>query len=270
MNSRLKRRLIAVTGVIVIVIVVVLAVVSATTAYKTVTVGQAASGSFNGSRVQVTGKVVDNSYSLDGDVLSFFIYDDASDTKGADIASVTKEKGNGDAIAEGVSAKEAVTGDTGAGTGTARPQLKVIYDKGFSATFGNQVEAICTGTIGSDGVLKCSELVTKCPSKYENSVDALTVSQLLSYGAQIIDKPVKLMGQLKAGTLATVGKGDRFVLIDASTADGAAVTTSDGSELPIRYEGALSDEIQDGTELILTGSLDASGRFEATDVALKG
>jgi cytochrome c-type biogenesis protein CcmE len=256
-NNRLRRRLVVVTGVIVIVIVVVLAVVGAATGYETITVAQATSGSFNGSRVQVTGKVVDNSYSLDGDVLSFLIYEDAdgADTTGAENTS-------------------AITGAATDATGENTGALKVVYDKGFSATFGNQVEAICTGTIGADGVLKCTELVTKCPSKYESSVDALTVSQLLSYDAQIIDKPVKVIGKLKAGTLATVGKGDRFVIIDVNEAgtDGTAgtATTIGSNELPVRYDGALSDEIQDNITLVLTGSLNASGRFEATDVALKG
>lgn len=237
MNNRLKRRLVVVTGIIVIVVVSVLAIVGAATASKTVTVAEAASGEFNGSKVQVTGKVVDNSYSLDEGVLNFAIYDEEDGT---------------------------------------RTQLKISYDKGVSATFGNQVTAICTGTISAEGVLKCVELVTKCPSKYESSVDALTPSQLLSYGEQIIGKPVKLTGELKAGTLSPVGQGDRFVLIEAGQAatdaspNVSADSTTTAQELSIRYEGALSDEIQGGSTLVLTGSLNASGRFEATDVALKG
>jgi cytochrome c-type biogenesis protein CcmE len=240
-NKRLKRRLVAVTGVVVIVVLAILAVVYGT-ASKSVTVAQAASGAYNGTKVQVTGKVVDNSYSIDGTVLSFSIYDSGEDGgEGAD---------SGSQGAQG--AQEGAQG--------ARPRLKVVYDKGISATFGNQVEAICTGIINEEGVLICTELVTKCPSKYENSTDSLSVAQLLSYGENILDKPVKLSGTLQAGTLKPVGQGARFAL--------AGVDGSD--DLPVFYEGALSDEVRDGAELVITGSLDSSGRFEATDVALRG
>ncbi|MDR2587622.1 MAG: cytochrome c maturation protein CcmE [Coriobacteriales bacterium] len=236
MNKRLKRRLVVVTGVVVIVVLAILAVVNGTTS-KTVTVEQAASGAYNGTKVQVTGKVVDNSYAIDGNTLSFSIYDD-----GAQAAASTDAQG--------------VQGAQPAG----RPQLKVIYDKGVSATFGNQVEAICTGVINDDGVLVCTELVTKCPSKYENSTDSLSVSQLWSYGESIIDKPVRISGALQAGTLKPVGQEDRFVLAGQ---DG-------GQNLPVVYEGALSDEVRDGAELVVTGALNSSGRFVATDVALRG
>jgi cytochrome c-type biogenesis protein CcmE len=220
-NIKLKRRLGVVTGVIIVVILVVLAIVGSSTASKTVTVADAASGSFNGSKVQVTGKVVDNSYSTADDVLTFSIYDDEADPA---------------------------------------TELLVKYDKGLSATFGNQVTAICTGTIDKSGVLICTELVTKCPSKYENATDALGVSQLLSYGEGIHDKPVKVTGIVKTGTLKPAGQGDRLVLIDVD----------DGAELPIRYSEAMSDTIADGSVLVVTGSLSATGSFTATDVALKG
>jgi cytochrome c-type biogenesis protein CcmE len=221
LNTKLKRRLVVVTGVIIVVILVVLAIVGSSTASKTITVADAASGSYNGSKIQVTGKVVDNSYSTTNDVLTFSIFDDEADPS---------------------------------------TQLVVKYDKGLSATFGNQVTAICTGTLNAEGVLICTELVTKCPSKYENATDALGVSQLLSYGEDILDKPVKVTGIVKAGTLKPAGQGDRFVLAD----------TKDGAEIPVSYSEALSDTIADNSELVVTGSLSASGSFTATDVALKG
>jgi cytochrome c-type biogenesis protein CcmE len=245
-NSRLKRRLVVVTGAIVIVIVVVLAIVSSTTASHTISVAQAASGSYNGSKVQVTGKVVDNSFVIEGDVLSFLISEDA-DAAGA-----------GGADATGAS------GSNGANSSSFAPaQLKVIYDRGVSATFGNQVTAICTGTINEQGVLICTELVTQCPSKYENAATALGVSQLLDYGSDIFDKPVKVTGTIKAGTLGPVGQASRFVLVDATGGTGEA------RELPISYDGALSADIKDGATVVLTGSLLSLREFEATEVALK-
>ena len=47
----------------------------------------------------------------------------------------------------------------------------MIYQGAASSTFGDDVTAICTGRVGDDGVLRCSELVTKCPSKYEGAGD---------------------------------------------------------------------------------------------------
>ena len=221
MGSILKRRLVVVTGVIVIVVIIVLAVVGASTAHKTLTVAEAASGEYNGSRVQVTGKVVENSYNFTGNSVTFLIYDDAADP---------------------------------------RVRLEVIYDKGVSSTFGNDVTAICTGKLDDAGVLQCSELVTKCPSKYESSVDALGVEQLLSYGDDIVDKPVKVSGVIKEGTLKPAGQGDRFVITDGEG----------GAELSVVYNGALSQEIQDGSFVVLTATLNSSGKLEATEVALKG
>jgi cytochrome c-type biogenesis protein CcmE len=219
MSIKMKRRLVVITGVIVVVLVAVLAVVSATTTSKTVTVAEAAQPELKGSRVQVTGNVVDNSYSIQGNVLTFAIYD-----PDGDVAT----------------------------------QLKVRYDGGVAATFGNQVTAICTGTLDDTGVLDCIELVTKCPSKYESATDALTVSQLLDYGSSITGKPLKVTGSVKPGSLKPAGQTDRLVLVD----------TAAGSELKVGFDGALPDAIVDDSILVVTGALDASGRLKATDVAL--
>ena len=139
-------------------------------------------------------------------------------------------------------------------------QLHVRFEGGVSATFGNDVTAICTGKVGQDGVLNATELVTKCPSKYENATDALTVSQLTGYGDEVVDKPVKVSGVVKDGTLKAAGEGDRFVLVDPDN----------GEELAVEFSDAISDEVKDGSALVLTGSMNAQGKFAATDVALEG
>ena len=221
MNSRMKKRLVVVTGVIIMVIVVVLAVVGGGSAAQTVTVAQAASGDFIEKRVQVSGNVVENSFKTTGNVLTFDIVDP--------------------------------TGDSGV-------LLPVSYDGGVAATFGNDVTAICTGKIDKDGVLRASELVTKCPSKYESSSDALSVARLLEYGTSVLDKPVKVTGLVKTGTLTAAGSDERFVLVDA---DGTG-------EISVIYAGALSEEVKDGAALVLTGSVGDNKKFTATDVALKG
>lgn len=221
MNTKMKRRLVVVTGIIVIVLVVILAVVGGSSSAKAVTIADVSNNQYVDQKIQVSGNVVENSFETEGNVLTFDIYDPQGD---------------------------------------ALQYLRVSYEGGVAATFGNDVTAICTGKIGSDGVLHASELVTKCPSKYENSSDALGVAQLTSYGDSVLDKPVKVTGTVKAGTLAAAGQGDRFVLMDA-----------DGStELPVLFNDALSDEVKDGSTLVLTGSLNEDGKFHATDVALAG
>lgn len=221
MNTKTKRRMIAVTGIIVIVLIVILAVVGSAGAARAASISDAIAGTYGDQKIQVTGNVVDNSYSTEGNVLTFSIYDKDG--------------------------------------GTAQ-QLKVRYEGGVSATFGNDVTAICTGKIGSDGVLRASELVTKCPSKYENGTDALTVASLQGYGEQVYDKTVKVSAKVKAGTLKSAGSAERFVLEDADS----------GKSQPVKFDGALPDGISEGSTVVVTGSLASDGSFTATDVALEG
>ena len=74
------------------------------------------------------------------------------------------------------------------------------------------------------------------------------------------DKPVKVSGTVQTGSLKAAGEGDRFVLADPDS----------GKTLPVAFDGALSDEIAEGSSLVVTGSLSADGKFAATDVALEG
>ncbi len=219
MNAKMKRRLVAVSGIIIVVLVLVLAFVGGNSAATSITVAQAAEGGFSGQKVQVSGNVVENSFSTQGNTLTFQIYDPEN---------------------EGAS------------------PLKVVYEGAASSTFGNDVTAICTGHMGDDGVLSCSELVTKCPSKYENATDALEVGQLLGYGSDIVGTMVKVTGTVAPDTLKSAGQGQRFVLTDGE------------NEMGVMFDGALSDEVTDGTVVVLTGSLSDDGTFDATEVALEG
>lgn len=221
MNAKMKKRMIAVSGVIVIVLILVLAFVGGNTAATTMSIAEAAENPQAGQKVQVSGNVVQGSFSTSNDVLTFKIYDPEGDPA---------------------------------------TQLEVRYDGAASSTFGNDVTAICTGKINDEGVLECSELVTKCPSKYENADSALTVEQLLGYGESVYGNVVKVAGSVGAGSLKAAGQGDRFILVDAET----------GDSMPVIFEGALSDEVSDGSAVVLTGSLGADGKFAATDVALEG
>lgn len=216
----MKKRLVAVSGIIVIVMVVVLAFAGGGTAAKTMSVAEAVENPQAGQKVQVTGNVVPDSFSTSDSVLSFDIYDPA---------------------------------------GEADKQLAVRYDGAAAPTFGNDVTAICTGKIGEDGVLACSELVTKCPSKYENAESALSVDRLLEYGDSITGKVVKVSGPVVEGTLAPAGQGERF-----------AIAGDAGSRLSVAYDGPLSDDVKEGAPVVLTGAVDGEGVFAATDVALEG
>ena len=72
---------------------------------------------------------------------------------------------------------------------------------------------------------------------------------------------MKVQGTLKAGTLADATADARFVISDAENAS---------LEIPVKYQGALSEEVGDGVTVVLLGSLGASGSFTATEVALEG
>ncbi len=220
MNTKTKRRMMAVTGIIVIVLIVILAVVGGAGAAKSATIADAVAGTYADQKIQVTGNVVENSYATQNNVLTFEIYD-----------------------------KDGNPGEV----------LPVRYEGGVSATFGNDVTAICTGKIASDGVLHATELVTKCPSKYENASSALSVSDLLGYGDAVVDKTVKVAGKV-SGSLKAAGSAERFVLSDASSSQSISVA----------FDGALSDEVAEGSSLVVTGSLSEDGSLKATDVALEG
>ncbi len=222
MNAKTKRRMIAVTGAIVIVLIVVLAFVGGNSAAKTVSVAEAIELQGD-AKIQVSGNVAENSYHIEGDVLTFQIYDPETDPAAAEL-------------------------------------LSVRYDGGVSATFGNDVTAICTGKKNADGVLNCSELVTKCPSKYENAEGALGVADLLDYGVSVIGKTVKVTGLVKDGTLAGIDAQERFVLVDEASP----------LELGVVFDGALPEGIGSGSKVVLTGALDSSNLFAATIVALEG
>ena len=221
MNSKMKKRMVAVGGVIVIVVIVLMAFVGGGNAAKVVSVGDAAGGAYDSKKVQVSGLVVDNSYTVDpAGVLSF------------------------DIAAEGDPAQAV--------------KLRVVYDKGVSATFGNGISAICTGRI-QDGQLVCTELVTKCPSKYENATEALSVAQLRGYDLQTMEgTTVKVAG--KVAQVGDVTAAERLVVADA---DDAAAT------LGVIFSGALPADVAEGASVVLTGALDADGRFLATEVALQ-
>ena len=219
MNAQTKRRMIVVSGIIVIVLIVMVAIASSSSAAKSVTIAELARNSYGNQKVQVSGNVVPHSYSAQANALVFEIYDPDDPAT----------------------------------------HIRVNYDGAASSTFGNDVTAICTGRMGDDGTLACTELVTKCPSKYESGTDALSVARMLGYGDAITGTMVKVTGIVADDSLQPAGSGQRFALLGLE---------SDQS-VPVDFDGALPDGIQSGSAVVLTGSMNADGSFLATDVALE-
>lgn len=226
MNQKKKRRVIAVLGIIAVLLVLVLAVVSGGSAARTMTVSMIASGVDEGQKVQVSGNVVPGTPATEGNALVFEIYDPE---------------------------------------GSSDQTVRVRYEGAASSTFGNDVTAICTGRVNAEGVLECTELVTKCPSKYENATSALGVGKLLGYGQTMVGTVVKVTGVVQEGSLGPAGHDPRMAVADSASGQkaGEAPLTLD-----VLYEGALSDQVAEGSEVVLTGALTQDGAFEATEVAL--
>ena len=107
MNSKAKKRLTIVGGIVVIVAIVLFVVLGSGGAAKALTVTDAASGSYDGKKVQVSGQVVKDSYHTEGSEAVFAVTDgDGSDAT-----------------------------------------LDVRYGGALPSSFGNGVTAICTGTV---------------------------------------------------------------------------------------------------------------------------
>ncbi len=216
MNKAAKKRLMIVGLIIVAVAAVLFAVVGSGGAATSLSVAQAASGDYEGKKVQVSGAVVNDSYQTEGSSAVFKIADDND----------------------------------------PNAMLTVTYTGAMPATFGNGVTAICTGVV-QDGSVTCNELVTKCPSKYESAEGSVTAATLTANPGVYVGTEVKLAGYVTAGTIAGIDEPVRFVV------------NSQGSSLDIAYDGALPDGMDDGSAVIVTGTLAEGGKlFEAIDVAM--
>ena len=142
MNKKAKRRLVVVGGIVIIAMLVVVAIAGSGGAASSLSIGDVLGGGYEGKKVQVSGSVVADSISNEGSTAVF---------------EIAPEEGD------------------------ASEELQVSYDGALPATFGAGVVAICTGTV-QDGVLNATEMVTKCPSKYESAEGSLTVKGLLDQG----------------------------------------------------------------------------------------
>ena len=138
-------------------------------------------------------------------------------------------------------------------------RVRIVWNDVVPGSFGDGVTATATGVLGEDGSVEARYLVTKCPSKYESATGALTVNDALSRATELQGSTFKVTGFVTAGSIQPAGTPVRFTIAD--TADST-------NTLGIGFGGGLSDEFVDGAKIVITGSLEADGIFQATEVAL--
>lgn len=215
MNKSAKRRLVVVGGIVVIAMLVIVAIAGSGGSASSLSIADVLGGNYDGKKVQVSGAVVADSLTSEGSTAVFKI------------------------APEGVDAAD------------SEQALTVRYNGALPATFGAGVVAICTGTV--DGkTLEASEMVTKCPSKYESAEGSLTVKGLLDQQDSMMFKDTKVCGYVKGE-------------INDAQADFRFTIESQGETLKVAYDGGLDEAITDGTALVISGHLDSDGVFVATE-----
>lgn len=219
MNRKAKRRLTIVGGIVVIAMLVIVAVAGSGGAASSLTIQDVRSGDYRGKKVQVSGSVVADSLSSEGSQAHF---------------QIQPEEGSADAA-----------------TGT-QDTLTVHYDGALPATFGAGVVAICTGTVESDNSLTATELVTKCPSKYESAEGSLTVQGLLDQADSMVGTETKVCGYVR-GDVRAVDAETRFTL------------ESQGAQIDVVWDGGMDEVVVDGTAVVVSGQLTPDGTFAASD-----
>lgn len=139
-------------------------------------------------------------------------------------------------------------------------RLRIEWNQQVPGSFGDGVTATVTGVVGEGGTIDARYLITKCPSKYESATGALTVNDLTGRATELTGTTVKVSGFVVAGSVAEPGAPVRFRISD--NADGA-------NPLDVSFGGGLSEEFADGAKVVLTGSLEPGGVFQAAEVALE-
>ena len=100
--------------------------------------------------------------------------------------------------------------------------------------------------------LNCTEMVTKCPSKYESAEGSLTVKGLLDQADAMLFEDTKVCGYVE-GDVNDASSAIRFTI------------ESQGATLNVVYSGGLDEQIADGVAVVVSGHLDSDGNFVATE-----
>lgn len=125
--------------------------------------------------------------------------------------------------------------------------LSVSYKGTIPNTFGDGMKVVVTGPLESGGKLSAEDMMVVCPTKYESKT-AATIPALLSQKQQRVGILLEVTGF--AGAAVDGG----FELQE--NADG-------GKSIKVLYAGEAP---AGGEEIVVTGRLQSSGDFEATNV----
>lgn len=141
------------------------------------------------------------------------------------------------------------------------PRLRIVSAKQVPGSFGDGTTAIVTGLVADDGSVEAETISMQCPSKYESASGALTVSDVLNRARELEGTTLKVAGYVAAGSIQPAGSTPRFSIIESTQSD---------RNLPVVFGGGLSEDVIDGAEVVITGSIEADGTFLAAEVALEG
>jgi cytochrome c-type biogenesis protein CcmE len=93
----------------------------------------------------------------------------------------------------------------------------------------------------------------------ENVVYFLTPSELVADGTSAVDRPLRLGGQVKPGS----------VVWDAESVDLRFVVQDSAAEVTVASSGAPPAMFRDGIGVVVEGSLRPDGTFESTNLMVK-
>ncbi len=97
-------------------------------------------------------------------------------------------------------------------------------------------------------------------SSMSSGVFNLTLSQALAQTDRLVGQEFKVGGNVAASSIV---RGDSPFEIDF------AIEDDEARRLPCRYKGAVPDPFAEGREVILQGTLDASGRMLVSKITVK-
>jgi cytochrome c-type biogenesis protein CcmE len=139
-------------------------------------------------------------------------------------------------------------------------RLRIEWSEQVPGSFGDGVTATATGIVGEDGTIVAEYLITKCPSKYESATGALKVNDLTARSDELAGTTLKVSGFVVAGSIGEPGQAVRFQISDSVSGE---------NPVKVAFGGGLPTDVVDGAKVVLTGSIEADGIFQATEVALE-
>jgi cytochrome c-type biogenesis protein CcmE len=158
LETRSTGRLKFIIGGVLIIAAIVYLIVSSTQAsaqyFLTIKELYSRGNSIMGKDVRVSGAVVGDSIQYDPQTLTlkFTVADIPGDN------NVIEQQGGLAAVLHA------------AVLDTNRPRLQVVYSGVKPDLLRNEAQAIITGKLGQDGVFNASELLLKCPTRYQDAV----------------------------------------------------------------------------------------------------